>query len=248
MVSSSTTSLTVKSVRRIQLSEPTPVYDATMPVHHNFCLGSGVVVHNTAKDARNRNQEVLKLSGKIPNALGTPLFKLLPNDRIQDLIISVGADPKSLDPKADNPTFSCDNLRVQNICLLADADPDGFHINTLLIAFFWRLFPDIIKQGRLFVVDAPLYNALYKGKHYGAMTAEECFKLMAKDNVPRQQMFRAKGWGEVPAEILDIIAFNEKSRKLIRVTEEKSKEVLAFYRSFIAEEASSRRKLLGLKG
>ncbi len=218
------------------------------PNERELYIVEGDSAGGTAKDARNRNQEVLKLSGKIPNALGTPLFRLLPNDRIQDLIISVGADPKSLDPKADNPTFSCDNLRVQNICLLADADPDGFHINTLLIAFFWRLFPDIIKQGRLFVVDAPLYNALYKGKHYGAMTAEECFKLMAKDNVPRQQMFRAKGWGEVPAEILDIIAFNEKSRKLIRVTEEKSKEVLAFYRSFIAEEASSRRKLLGLKG
>lgn len=218
------------------------------PMERELYIVEGDSAGGTAKDARNRNQEVLKLSGKIPNALGTPLYKLLPNERIQDLIISMGADPKSLDPKADNPVFNCDNLRVQTVCLLADADPDGFHINTLLIAFFWRLFPDIIKQGRLYVIDAPLYNALYKGKHYGAMTAEECFALMAKDNVPRQQMFRAKGWGEVPAQILDIIAFNESTRKLIRVTEEKGRERLAFYRSFIAEDPSSRRKLLGLKG
>lgn len=51
--SSTTTNLTVKAVRRVKLDAPVPVYDATMPVHHNFVLGNGVVVHNTAKNARN---------------------------------------------------------------------------------------------------------------------------------------------------------------------------------------------------
>lgn len=202
----------------------------------------------SGKDARNHNQEVLKLSGKIPNVLSTPLPKALQNDRIQDLIISMGADPSSLDPKAENPHFSCDNLRVNRVMLLCDADPDGFHINSLLIAFFWKLFPDLIKQGRLYVIDAPLYNAIHNGKHYGGMTAEECLAKMEVDKVPRQAMFRAKGWGEVNDDLLAIIAFDETTRKLIRVTPEDVREEVLFYRAFAGEEASARRKLLGVGG
>lgn len=202
----------------------------------------------TAKNARNANQEVVSLSGKILNSLRESLPKLLSNERIQDLIACAGADLKSLDPKDKNPHFSVEKLRVGRVILLADADPDGFHITTLLIAFYWRMFPDLIKQGRLYVVDAPLFNAMYKGKHYGGNTAEECLAVMEKDNVPKQLMFRAKGWGEVPEDMLGYIAFDQKTRKLIRITEETCKDKLRFYYQFIAEDASARRRLLGLKG
>lgn len=216
------------------------------PEDREMYVVEGDSAGGTAKNARNINQEVLKLSGKIPNALNTSLPKLLSNQRIQDIIISLGADPKSLDPKKENPTFSCDNLRVSRVILLSDADPDGSHINSLLIAFFWRLFPDLILQGRLYAVDAPLYNALHKGKHYGGHTIAECFAAMDKDKVPRNIMFRAKGWGEVDAKLLDPMAFAPSTRKLIRISEESDKTAIAFYRAFVGEDASARRKILGI--
>lgn len=200
----------------------------------------------SAKDARNFNQEVLKLSGKIPNAISTPLHKLLANQRIQDIIVAMGADPKSLDVKAENPTFDCSNLRVARVMLLSDADPDGAHINSLLIALYWRLFPDFIRQGRLYAVDAPLYNASYKGKQYGGATAEECLAAMAVDKVPRNEMFRAKGWGEVPYQLLSPIAFHVETRKLIRINIEDDKAKIGFYRAFVSKDASARRKILGI--
>ena len=79
--SSTTANLTVKAVRRVKLDAPVPVYDATMPVHHNFVLGNGVVVHNTADNARDpRYQEVLKCGGKPLNAVGNTLAKVLGHD------------------------------------------------------------------------------------------------------------------------------------------------------------------------
>lgn len=214
--------------------------------HRELYIVEGDSAGGSGKNARNSNQEILKLSGKIPNLLSTPLHVALGNDRIQDLIISLGADPKSLDPKQDNPTFNCDNLRVQRVMLLCDADPDGGHINALLLIFFWKLFPDLIKQGRVFVVNAPLYNAIHKGKAYGSNNIEECLALMAKDNVPRNAMFRAKGWGEVNPDLLSIIAFDEDTRKLILITDKDCKEEIAYWRAFAGEEPSARRKLLGV--
>jgi DNA gyrase subunit B len=216
------------------------------PHERELYIVEGDSAGGSAKNARSRNQEILKLSGKIPNLLNVPLHKALSNDRIQDLILSLGADPKSLDIKSDNPTFNCDNLRVANVFILSDADPDGGHIDSLEISFFWKLFPDLIRQGRLYIVDAPLFNAVYKGKHYGGDTMEECYAAMDKDKAPRKLMFRAKGWGEVPADMLAVIAFDKDTRKLIRVQEDTDKKKLHTWQQFAGEEASARRRLLGI--
>ena len=216
------------------------------PEDRELYIVEGDSAGGSGKDARNANQEILKLSGKIPNLLSVPLHKALGNERIQDLIICLGADPKSLDAKADSPTFDCSNLRVNRVMLLCDADPDGEHINTLLLIFFWKLFPDLITQGRIFVVNAPLYNAIHKGKAYGGTTVDECLAEMAVDNVPRGAMFRAKGWGEVNADLLAIIAFEGTTRKLIKITDKACREDLAYWRAFAGEEPSARRKLLGI--
>lgn len=215
------------------------------PQERELYMVEGDSAGGTAKNARGYNQEVLKLSGKIPNAFTTSLPKLLGNDRIQDMLLSLGVDPKSLDPKADFPVFSSKNLRVNIVCLLADADADGAHINCLIIAFFYKLLPDFIREGRLFVVDAPLYNAFVNGIHYGGDSADEVLKMLPK-NAPKGSMFRAKGWGETPAEILEQIAFNTQNRKLIEIEMDDVQADLAFYKSVVGEDAESRRKLLGL--
>jgi DNA gyrase subunit B len=235
----------VRSIRTIKLDNPVPVYDLTVTQNHNFCLGNGAVVHNSAKNARGYNQEVLKLGGKIPNALNVSLPKLLSNDRIQDILASLGVDIKSLDVKADNPTFSTKNLRAAVCLLLADADADGSHINTLLIALFYKLLPDFIREGRLFVVQASLYNALVDGKHYSGDSFEECLKQLPK-NAPKGSVFRAKGWGETNADLLEAIAFDPTNRNLIQIEYDSVKQDLDFFKSVVGEDASARRKLLGL--
>jgi DNA gyrase subunit B len=226
---------------------PIKLYEAPdcKPHERELYFVEGDSAGGTAKNARGFNQEVLKLGGKIPNALNVSLSALLSNDRIQDMLNSLGVDIKSLDVKADNPTFSTKNLRVAVAMLLADADADGSHINVLITAFFYKLMPDFIKEGRLFVVDAQLYNALVNGVHYSGNTMEECLAKLPK-NAPKGSVFRAKGWGETDADLLEAIAFDINNRKLIQIEYGKVQEDLAFYRSVVGEDASARRQLLGL--
>jgi len=245
--SSTTTNLTVKAVRRVKLDAPVPVYDATMPVHHNFVLGNGVVVHNTAQDARNPDyQEVMLAGGKPLNGLKAPLADVLKHKEVQGLLVSLGADLKSLDPKAEAPILSTKNLRVGNLLLLMDADADGFHIATLFLGVIYRLLPDMLREGRVWIIDAPLYNVVHNGKHYGGMSFEEC-REKAPSSVKDKDIVRAKGWGEVEPDVLEAIAFDPKTRHVIRVNPFASVEQERFFRGVVAEDAVHRRRLLGLE-
>lgn len=237
----------MSEVKKSQGALPIKLYEAPncKPHERELYLVEGDSAGGSAKNARGYNQEVLKLGGKIPNALNVSLPKLLSNDRIQDILASLGVDIKSLDVKADNPTFSTNNLRTAVCLLLADADADGCHINTLLIALFYKLLPDFIREGRLFVVQASLYNALVDGVHYSGDTYEECFKQLPK-NAPKGSVFRAKGWGETDADLLEAIAFDVQNRKLIQIDYDAVQQDLQFFKSVVGEDASARRKLLGL--
>lgn len=227
---------------------PIKLYEAPncKPHERELYFVEGDSAGGSAKNARGRTQEVLKLGGKIPNALNVSLPKLLSNERIQDMLASLGVDIKSLDVKADNPVFSTKNLRVAVGILLADADADGSHINTLITAFFYKLMPDFIKEGRLFVVRASLYNAMIDGNHYSGDTMEECLAKLPK-NAPKGSVFRAKGWGETDADLLEAIAFDVENRRLIQIQYDDVKAELDFYSAVVGEDASARRLLLGLK-
>lgn len=110
----------VVSNRIVKLDNPTPVYDATSPKHHNLTLGSGAVVHNTAKYSRFKEyQEVLKLKGKPLNSARATAIKMAENESIRNILVAVGynADASAKAGKAQ--------ARVGTIYLLSDPDPDG---------------------------------------------------------------------------------------------------------------------------
>lgn len=111
--------IAVKSVRRIKLEEPVPVYDVTnLNGNENFCLSNGVVVHNTCKSARDPYyQECLPIKGKIINSAKDPKNLAVESDEIVNILAQIG-----FDPKAENPL---EKLRVGKIICLADPDPDG---------------------------------------------------------------------------------------------------------------------------
>ena len=214
-------------------------------------LVEGDSAGGTAKNARNPEyQEVFKASGKPSNALNCSLDKLLGNRVIRDLLISFGVNFKEFDDqvkaRVPNPTFSVDKLRIARFYLLADADMDGYHINALVMAAIWTLMPDFIKQGRLFIVDAPLYNVIHNGKHYGGATKQECL-AKGPSTVKPKDVQRAKGWGEVKVPIMEAIAFDPAVRRVIRVLPFPSADRLSWYRRVVGDDPSARRQLLGLQ-
>lgn len=217
------------------------------PHERELVVVEGDSAGGTGKNARDPEyQEIMKAGGKPLNGLKAALAKVLTHKQVQGLLISIGADLKTLDPKAENPILSTEKLRVGNVLFLMDADPDGSHIVTLFLAVIYRLLPDLMREGRVWVVDSPLYNVMHKGKHYGGMTFEEC-RAKAPAAVKNSEITRAKGWGEVSPDVLRAIAFDPSTRRLIRINPFENVEQERFFRGVVAEDAVYRRRLLGLE-
>ncbi len=205
----------------------------------------------TAKNGRNNKyQEVLKLGGKPINVVNNSLAKIMSNAVVQELSIALGIKFDELSKaikagKADNFTFSCEKLRTEYVMVMADADPDGYHIAVTLTAFFMRFMPQFIKDGRLFIVDMPLFIGTYNKKLYGSNDVEDLISQMPK-GATTKNIKRAKGLGEMSPTEIAYFGMNPDTRKLKRVVYPESKEDLEWFLSVVGDSAHERRVLLGI--
>ncbi|QTN18646.1 DNA topoisomerase IV subunit B [Brevundimonas sp. AJA228-03] len=166
----------------------------------------------SAKQARDRTtQAILPLRGKILNVANATADKLRANIELSDLTLALGVTP--------GPRFDIEQLRYERIVIMTDADVDGAHIAALLITFFYRSMPEVIRQGRLFMALPPLYR-LSAGplSEYARDEAhrEELMATVFKGK--KVELGRFKGLGEMMASQLKETTMDPKKRTLARVT------------------------------
>lgn len=172
----------------------------------------------SAKQARDRTvQAILPLRGKILNVASATADKLRQNIELSDLTLALGVTP--------GPRFNIDDLRYERIVIMTDADVDGAHIAALLITFFYRAMPEVIRQGRLFMALPPLYRISAGALSEYARDDAHRDELMATTFKGKKvEIGRFKGLGEMMASQLKETTMDPRKRTLARVTLPASEE------------------------
>ena len=166
----------------------------------------------SAKQGRNRNtQAILPLRGKILNVASATGDKARQNAELSDLGLALGVQPGA--------KFKESDLRYERIIIMTDADVDGAHIASLLITFFYRTMPGIIRNGNLFLAMPPLYRLSHGGKTFYARDDAHRAELITKEfKGKKPEIGRFKGLGEMMASQLKETTMDPKTRTLARVT------------------------------
>jgi len=224
----------------IKLQERIDVYDLEVEGTHNFALSSGIFVHNSGKQGRNRKfQAILPLRGKILNVERSRLDKILESKEVRALVIALGT--------AIGEDFNLEKVRYHKIIIMADADVDGNHIRTLLLTLFYRYFKPLIEKGYIYIAQPPLYKIQFGKRMEYAFTEEQKQKVLdsfIKDKIINPSIQRYKGLGEMNPDQLWETTMDPEKRVVLQVIIDDAKEADRMFDTLMGEEVLPRKKFI----
>lgn len=164
-------------------------------------------------------QAIIPVRGKILNCLKADEAKIFANDIISDLIavLGCGVEVKSKNVKKAG-AFNIDNLRWGKVIICTDADVDGFQIRTLILTMIYRLMPSLIREGKIFIAETPLYEIKLKDKSLFAYNDREKQEILAGLEGEKYKVDRSKGLGENEPDMMWLTTMNPQTRRLIAVS------------------------------
>ena len=194
----------------------------------------------SAKKARVRaTQAILPLRGKILNVEKARLDRIMQNEEIRSMITAFGTGIYD--------EFDISKLRYDKIIIMTDADVDGAHIDTLMLTFFYRFMPELIKDGHVYLAMPPLYQVTRNKKNYYAYSDAELDKILTeigRDNQNKIQ--RYKGLGEMDASQLWDTTMNPETRilKQVKINEDTLTEMDLTFTTLMGDDVEPRREFI----
>ncbi len=201
-------------------------------------LVEGDSAGGSAKQARDREtQAIMPLRGKILNTWEIDSSEILASQEVHNISVALGIDPGSND---------LSGLRYGKVCILADADSDGLHISSLLIALFVKHFPALVENGHVFVAMPPLYRIDVGKEVFYALDESErqgiLDLIVAEKKKGKVSVQRFKGLGEMNPLQLRETAMAVDTRRLVQLKIEEKKEVDELLDMLLSKKRAADRK------
>lgn len=228
-----------KIVKIEKVDSKIDVFDLEVPITHNFALASGVFVHNSARQGRDRKtQAVLPLRGKIINSHKYRVDKVLANNEFKDIVTALGV--------GIGETLNVDNLRYHKIIIMSDADVDGSHITTLVLTLLFRFFKPLIEKGYVYVAQTPLYKVeVGKERQYFIGAIEKnAYVEKVEASGKKAVVNRFKGLGEMNPEQLRETSMDKANRVLKRVNIVNAQEAEKVFEILMGIEVAPRKRFI----
>lgn len=198
------------------------------------------------KQARNADfQAIMPLRGKILNCLKCEYDKIFKSDVITDLIkvLGCGVEVRSKSAK-DLSAFDINNLRWNKILICTDADVDGFQIRTLVLTMIYRLMPQLIEQGKVYIDESPLYEVTCKDQTYFAYNEVEMDDIKRQIGDQKYTVQRSKGLGENEADMMSLTTMNPDTRRLILVTSDEAQKTSEMFDLLLGDNLDGRKQYI----
>lgn len=206
-------------------------------------------------------QAIMPIRGKILNCLKADYNKIFQSEIITDLVkvLGCGVEITSKHNKSLN-SFDINNLDWDKVIICTDADVDGFQIRTLVLTMIYRLMPTLIREGKVFIAESPLYEIIItKGKRKGERLfayndgeKETMVRGLIEDGLSKEkndyEIKRSKGLGENQPEMMSLTTMHPATRRLIKVLPEEAESTFRMFDVLLGDNIQGRKDYIAEHG